>query len=276
MKISIARVVIGSTICFLFARNLKLLQCCLVPSTIEKSAFDTAADALFVEAFKHDEYTPQVPKRRSFHLSNWTRGNGGLDDKDRELLSKIYREAESVFEFGLGESTYIAAEVGVPRYSGIDSDPMWVAIARNRSLSHFRFYFADIGETLVWGYPKQQLAKNKLNYQAVPLLSEPMAFDVYMVDGRWRIPLVAFSFLHASARGGQHAHTKVLLHDCGVSDTSPVIEDLDFGRMYHKLNDIVELTEHSHSRLCVLHRKEKVTNDDILKFWHETCNLVAR
>ena len=38
------------------------------------------------------------------------------------MVGKICRQAQSVFEWGLGESSYIAAEVEVPRYGGIDSD----------------------------------------------------------------------------------------------------------------------------------------------------------
>jgi hypothetical protein len=82
------------------------------------SAFDAAADALFVAALDYE-----LPERPDFDLVNWkTRTAGGLADRDRLMLAKIYREADSMFEYGLGESTHIAAQVGVPRYSGIDSD----------------------------------------------------------------------------------------------------------------------------------------------------------
>ena len=47
----------------------------------------------------------RVPQhnRHKFTLNGWERGTGGLDDADRELLGEIYRNATSVFEFGLGE-----------------------------------------------------------------------------------------------------------------------------------------------------------------------------
>ena len=242
------------------------------------SEFDLAAESLFEKTIHEDK---PLPQRKNFDLSNWTMiTKGGLTDHDRRLLAKIYRNAESVFEYGLGESTYIASEVGIPRYSGVDSDHVWVAMVRNQSLPHFRFYFADVGATGNWGWPKKSHPKNELNYQAVPLLSEPLPFDVYMVDGRWRVPIVALSFLHASARGANHNHTQVLLHDCYGNET---LTDRDMKafqpkRMikYEKLQGLFKIVNHSRSMLCVFKRKETTTNNDILMFWKENAKSPER
>jgi protein O-GlcNAc transferase len=153
--------------------------------------------------------------RHQLDLETWDKTTtGGLTDEDRKLLAEIYGEANSVFEDGLGESTYIANHVGVARYAGIDSDAAWVANTRKTVATHFRFYFADIGETLRWGFPKEKLPKNVLDYQVIPLISEPQPFDVYMVDGRWRLPCLLLSFLHAHARIADPSQTTVLLRDC--------------------------------------------------------------
>ena len=238
------------------------------------SEFDIAAESLFDQTIQKDK--PPLP-RNNFELSLWTKKTkGGLSDPDRRLLGRVYHDAESVFEYGLGESTYIAAEVGVPRYAGVDSDPVWVSIVRNQSLPHFRFYFADIGETGKWGWPQKPHPKNELNYQAVPLLSEPLPFDVYMVDGRWRVPTVALSFLHASARGANHNHTQVLLHDCSGYETFTGQDKKPIRpkRMmkYVKLQELFNIVDHSQSMLCVFKRKETTTNNDILMFWKENEN----
>ena len=79
---------------------------------------------------------------------------------------------------------------------------------------HFRFYLADIGATTGWGFPRTKLDKQILDYQLAPLIVEPHAFDVCMVDGRFRFPCVIAPFLHASARGEDCSKTKVMLHDC--------------------------------------------------------------
>lgn len=129
------------------------------------------------------------PNRSVFDPSKWDkRTSGGLRERDRDYLSRIYGDAESVFEYGLGESTYIADHMGVRRYAGIDSDPAWVALAREKVPDHFRFYFAQIGLTIAWGFPKTAgLCKSILNYQLMPLIVEPQPFDVYM--GRWTLEI---------------------------------------------------------------------------------------
>lgn len=97
------------------------------------------------------------------------------------MVARVYRQAKSVFEWGLGESTMIASAVGVPRFLGIDSDPQWVNATRAAvNAPHFRFLLADVGETEDWGYPKEPLAKNMWSYYG-PLFAEPASFDVYMV-----------------------------------------------------------------------------------------------
>ena len=69
------------------------------------AAFDTMVLAAYDTAFS----TPATPPSKEFDLSKWkNNGTGGLMDKDRVLLAQMYRNASSVFEFGLGESTLIA------------------------------------------------------------------------------------------------------------------------------------------------------------------------
>lgn len=71
--------------------------------------------------------------RGNFNLSEWDQQTkGGLVDDDRIMLAKYYSVADSVFEWGLGESSYIAGHLNVTRYSGVDSDANWVSAARDR------------------------------------------------------------------------------------------------------------------------------------------------
>ena len=107
------------------------------------SKFDEIRQMLYKKAISTS--SKSSTNRTKFSLEGWNETNGGLDDADRITLGELYYNAESVFEFGLGESTLIAASTGVPRYSGIDSDPVWIAQARADSKKdHFRFNFGDI------------------------------------------------------------------------------------------------------------------------------------
>ena len=63
---------------------------------------------------------------------------------------------ESVFEFGLGESTRLAAAANVIRYTGVDSDATYVSKQR-RGLVTINLYLPDIGQTRQ-GHPKEIFA----------------------------------------------------------------------------------------------------------------------
>lgn len=197
-----------------------------------------------------------APKRKDFDARSWDHeSNGGLEWSDREYLGEVYRQATSVFEYGLGESTMIADHVGVPRYSGIDSDPVWVREASRKVASHFRFYLGDIGKTAEWGFPLKKLDKAYLNYQLAPLAAEPEPFDVYFVDGRFRFACMMASFLHASARKGSKddQQTLVILHDCQR-------------KVYHKADHLLNLTFASR-KLCAYTRLPSTTDKQLFKFW---------
>jgi hypothetical protein len=190
--------------------------------------------------------------RRDFDVRSWTHASsGGLSDDDRAFLGGIYRRATSVFEYGLGESTLIADHVGVPRYSGIDSDPVWLSDVRSKVSSHFRFYLGDIGETVKWGAPTQDLKKAVLNYQLAPLQAEPECFDVYLVDGRFRLACMMASFLHASARKCLNA--TVIVHDC-------------HRKPYHRADHLLKLVGAS-GRLCAYTRLPNTTDERIHEVW---------
>jgi hypothetical protein len=213
--------------------------------------------------------------RHNFQLSTWTtRTDGGLIDRDRLKLAEIYGTADSVFEYGLGESTYIASEVGVQRYAGIDSDAAWVIQVRDKSPEHYRFYFADIGVTVAWGYPKDNiiLPKSIFQYQLMPLLAELQAFDVYMVDGRWRVPCMIVSFLHASARGADPQSTTVLLHDCFIKEQWKGVgtfTEQPLRPSYRSADHLLDLVDHSQNRLCVYKRKLNTTDAHLLEYWEQ-------
>ena len=157
------------------------------------------------------------------------------------LLGRLYRNASSVFEFGLGESTSIASYVGVPRYSGVDSDAVWVRKARERSGANDRFHFtfADIGPTGPWGYPENNAtAKIPYSYQTAPLYDELEPFDVYFVDGRYRVACICSSMLHAMSRGANMSFVLFGMHDWGREWYKVVLE---VGDIVHESKHLVVL-----------------------------------
>jgi hypothetical protein len=214
--------------------------------------FDTIQERLYKTASTHVD-----KDRKEFTLSSWNRGSGGLDDSDRMLLGELYYNANSVFEFGLGESTKIAAYVGVPRYAGVDSDAVWVKKARGDSkMDHFRFTFADIGDTVEFGNPKNdKLQKIPYNYQIAPLIVEMDAFDVYLVDGRYRVSSACVSMLHAMRHGGNMSKVMVAIHD-------------NHRETYQQFNKVADVVKKS-NKLSVFRLKQDITEDDIFKVWEK-------
>jgi hypothetical protein len=238
------------------------------------SSFDQVVTQVYELSFATAEKV-----RNTFNLTMWDKTTaGGLMDLDRLAIAKYYSSSQSVFEWGLGESTYIASHVGVPRYAGIDSDAMWVNMARNQSLDHFRFYYGDIGSTKEWGYPTNpSLVKTILDYQLAPLIVEPHPFDVYMVDGRYRVACIMLAFLHASARGAPMGETVVLLHDCYHKERSGTNYDKAQHREYYDVsNHLLELVDHSGYKLCVYKRKSTTTDEQLLEMWKSTFRELGR
>uniref|UniRef100_A0A7S1J5R2 Uncharacterized protein n=1 Tax=Eutreptiella gymnastica TaxID=73025 RepID=A0A7S1J5R2_9EUGL len=232
----------------------------------------------------------RLVKPKPFTLEEWrSRTTGGLFDRDRVKLAEIYSNANSVFEYGLGESTDIAGHVGVPRYMGVDSDSTYVRDVRDRSPSHFRFYFADVGQTDAWGHPTNpNLKKTYFDYQVAPLMLERKPFDVYMIDGRWRIACALLSFLHASAHNAILRHTKVLIHDyyspiwtvktvqqqvCGRKKEKGCDKNgRRKGRDYTIVEQVANLVDHSGAWLAVFQRKNETSDDDIYALYQKVMN----
>jgi hypothetical protein len=185
------------------------------------------------------------------------RGTGGLYDTDRTLLANIYSSVDSVFEFGLGESTKIAAWVGVPRYVGVDSDADWVTNVRDEvNMNHFRFIFADIGATGNYGKPKNEnLQKIPLSYQSAPLNDEMEAFDFYLIDGRYRVACACAAMLHAMSRGGDMKKIMFGIHDYFRAD-------------YHQLESVADIVKKS-ELMSVFQVKPITTEHDIYQMWEE-------
>jgi len=213
-----------------------------------KTPFD-----IIVKIAQDEALAPVYIPKNQYVPGTWHPLAGGLSNIDRDILADIYTNATSLFEYGLGESTLLAAHVGVPRYSGIDTDAVWISKARDGAPGHFRFYLADIGKIRDFGNPiNPKLSKNVLNSQLAPLIMEPLPFDVYMVDGRYRVACLLASFLHSSARGGEDP--TVLLHDCKR-------EWLQLAAKHFNV------TRKEGADICVYKRKESTTDEELIEEW---------
>ena len=232
-------------------------------TTAPNSFFNQVYEEAFQRTLREATTQQQKSKRKRFVLNRaWNRTKGGLADDDRRLLGKLYFNADSVMEYGLGESTYIAGAVTVPRYVGIDSDAVWVAQARDMSPTHFQFFSGDIGKTVEWGFPAEpKLSKSMLLYEVLPLWSQARAFDVYFIDGRWRPACVLLSFLHSSSRLPSEKQASNPSYKVLVG-----IHDYVQRTQYHRLEEVLVKVTNT-SRLAVFQRKPTTTDEDIWKIY---------
>lgn len=237
----------------------------MVNSTHEKQkrfpAFRDAAEKKYFQDVCNDDLKRIKPQ--NFDVVEWRRKSaaGGLHDQDRVMIGKHYGAANSVFEWGLGESSYMAGHLNVPRYAGVDSHAEWVSKARDQCPKHFRFYFGDIGETLAnnYGRPVEHLPKSEYNYIISPLMSELCPFDVYMVDGRYRAACALMALLHAS---DHDKDSTILIHD--YTNLRPG---------YRIVEQVCDIVEESGQRLVAFKRKPNVTNELIYELYQQVKDI---
>lgn len=210
--------------------------------------------------------TTILEPRRVYNITEFSpeyRMAGGMLEDDRHLLGKIYSFANSSFEYGLGESTYIAAWTRMPRWSGIDSDSNWVVGVRDKPIvpPHFQFTFADIGTTKSWGYPEELIDKQVFRYVVAPLALELEPFNVYLIDGRWRVACACMSFLHAMSRGGDMERVLVLVHDYDRLD-------------YHVIGTEIAMLQERSTKLAVFKLRPGIREDEVKDLYLRSMNSI--
>lgn len=197
--------------------------------------------------------------------------SGGLLLRDLHLLEKYYSQSNSLFEFGVGKSTELAAYFNIPRYTGVDSSTVWLQKVAGKSPPHFRFYWADIGATKEWGFPVDKSGEMKYPYYGIGALSsENKTFDFYMVDGRFRVACVIASFLHASKHNTKPDQFLVGLHDFAARHDKEYKIIRNISRHvggYHHLHK-ENVVYGKGVQLTIFRRNEDVSDDYLTKLWH--------
>ena len=179
----------------------------------------------------------------------WHDISGGLAHDEAVLLVKYFRNASSVMEWGMGSSTMLAANFNVPRLTAVDSDADWVRYTRNRTQRPFyRFVHAYIGVVSDWGVPVDRKSADLWPFYQIGAISAEIPFDVYLVDGRFRVACGCVALLH----GGPQA--TVIMHDFGVRE------------WYHSILTVADRVEQV-GNLIVLRRRPSVKEDEIRSLW---------
>jgi len=119
-----------------------------------------------------------------------------------------------------------------------------------------------VEETGHWGLPVDVLRKQVMQYQLSALQSEKLPFDVYFVDGRFRVACFCAAFLHASK--------------FGRTDVSVLMHDYRERPWYHVVQEFADIVEHSRSQnLVLLKRKKHFTDELIFYYWVRFQDAIA-
>lgn len=117
---------------------------------------------------------------------------------ETELLTKAYRAADVILEYGSGSSTAIASGMRDKLIFSVESDIEWALrlqqeIYRRKFPSPAVVYHVNVGETGKWGRPLDGSQWRWFSRYATAIWSEPFFRDpdVVLIDGRLRLGCLA-------------------------------------------------------------------------------------
>lgn len=143
------------------------------------------------------------------------------------LFEKHVRQTEAYFEFGSGGSTKLAARNNVTVY-GVESDKFWVDTLHKETGERCKVQYVDIGPTKEWGYPVDDSHQAKFVDYSEAILKYDNAFDLILVDGRFRVACTLNAIKHTLAKQSNIADTRIFIHDFwNRPDYHVVLEFLD-------------------------------------------------
>lgn len=171
-----------------------------------------------------------------------------MQPSEQDLLKHAMSNASSMFEWGMGSSTLIADYLNISRLTSVDSSQDWVQKIKT-TLGHraYKLIYADIGRVKMWGVPVDSSYKQAWPNYSTHVDAETSSFDMYLVDGRFRVACASLALKHG------HSRSLVLVHDWKRSK-------------YHVLLDVAEVVANIQN-LVVLKRRQSMTDNDLLALW---------
>lgn len=174
---------------------------------------------------------------------------GGMTLAEQELLADTYAHSKNVFEWGMGSSTLIAEYMGIQRLTAVDSADVWVKKCRSYISKHYKLVHADIGDVKGYGEPKDKSLKEQWPDYSKQVDREQTPFDVYLVDGRFRMACALRALMHGTNT------SLVLMHDFQRQYYHPILNMADRIRQV--------------GLLVVLRKKKTVTKRALQTLWEK-------
>jgi hypothetical protein len=134
-----------------------------------------------------------------------------MSDAEVGLLSATLKGQHCYLEFGCGGSTVLAASLGIPKVTSVDSDPAWmdkVASQPQVKAIQFQPVLINLGPTKDWGRPQDsRQAFGWPAYSSAVWDQLTQAPGLVLIDGRFRVACALQTLLHCPAK------TTLAFHD---------------------------------------------------------------
>lgn len=140
-----------------------------------------------------------------------------MTDAEIELFGQVIQDKKFLLEFGCGGSTVFASTVKkVEAIISVDSDCTWIDKVANvdcvkplLASGNVSLIYVDIGETIEWGYPKDNNKIKEWYKYWINIWKEinPEKVDCMLIDGRFRVACVLFGISKVSS------NTPIIIHD---------------------------------------------------------------
>ncbi|WP_051122310.1 hypothetical protein [Pectobacterium atrosepticum] len=135
-----------------------------------------------------------------------------MSEKETQLFEHYMKKATRYFEFGSGGSTKLATRNNVEVF-GVESDKMWVETLKTEVGPLCKVEYVDIGPTKAWGYPVDDTHRDKFPHYSEAILQYSRAFNLILVDGRFRVACALNAIKHTLENQKNIADTVIFIHD---------------------------------------------------------------
>ena len=135
-----------------------------------------------------------------------------MSEAEKALFKKSLERAGRYFEFGSGGSTVWACQAGLTVH-GVESDAAWVDGLKQRLGEACQVHAEDIGPTKEWGFPVSDAARHRFPAYGEAIHHHDQAFDLILVDGRFRVACVLNAIRHTLNVADQPGETRLFIHD---------------------------------------------------------------
>ncbi|WP_338671021.1 hypothetical protein V8Z79_08130 [Pantoea dispersa] len=135
-----------------------------------------------------------------------------MSENEIRLFERIVGESGRYFEFGSGGSTKLVARHNLAVY-GVESDLQWTKNLKKETGCLCKVEYVNIGPTKEWGYPIDNSSREKFPLYSESILNYEEAFDLILVDGRFRVACTLNAIKHTILRRGDLSKTIIFIHD---------------------------------------------------------------